>query len=72
MGNEESKIVNPKANVINEITVMHEDHELFVIEICLVLISILMCLNLAMNIYSMHNKRLKKRYLSRGNSLDKI
>lgn len=72
MGGRTSKITNPTANVVNEVTVIPEGDKLFLIELCLIVMTIITCLSFALHIYSMHNKILKKKYLSRANNLDKI
>lgn len=72
MGQKSSKIENPNANVINEIEVGQGTVNLERIEICLMIIAILTILDFALRIYSIHNRKLKKKYMSRANDLDKI
>lgn len=72
MGGRTSKITRPTANVVNEVTVIPEGDKLYLIELCLIILTIVTCMSFGLHIYSMHNKILKKRYLSRANNLDKI
>lgn len=72
MGQRSTKIDRANANVINEIEVGHNEVNLETIEVCLVIITILAILNVGLSIYSMHNRKLKKKYMSRANNLDKI
>ena len=68
----QSKLNRPTANVINEIEVGQEKINLNKIEICLLIITILIGLNFVLRIYNMHTRRLRKRYISRANDLDKV
>lgn len=72
MGGKESKIDNPTANVINEVEVMENRVDLHTIELCLIIMTILIALNSILKAYAFHNKRLKKKYISRANDLDKV
>lgn len=72
MGTENSKLERPNANVINEVNVAEDPVNLSQIKICLTILTILACLSFALKLYSMHNRILKKKYLSQGNSPDKI
>lgn len=72
MGKQQSKVVKPNANVVNEVVVENNTHELDTIKLYLLLITIILSINFALGIYAMHNKRLKKKYYSRANDLDKI
>lgn len=72
MGKQQSKLVRPNANVINEVKVVERELSLFQIEICLILITIFLGLSFALKIYSMHNKILKKKYILRANSMDRV
>ena len=67
-----TKLERPTANVINEVEVLQNKINLNKIEICLIVITILIGLNFVLKVYSMHTRRLKKRYSSRANELDKI
>lgn len=71
MGKEQSKIVKPNANVVNTVEVT-ENINLKQIEICLIIITILLGLQFIYQIYAIHHKNLKKKYVSRANDLDKI
>ena len=70
MGKQQSKVENPSANVINEVEIMQENN-LYFIEICLALITILVILDSILRIISFHNKRLKKKYTNRISELDR-
>lgn len=72
MGGKQSKITDPAANIVNEIEVNQEMANFALIETTLVIISVLMCLSVALKLYSMHNKMLKRKYLNRINSVEKI
>lgn len=72
MGEQQSKVVKPNANVVNEVVVENNTPELDTIKLYLLLITIILSINFALGIYAMHNKRLKKKYYSRANDLDKI
>lgn len=72
MGKPQSKVVNPNANVVNEVVVENNTPDLDTIELYLLLITIILSINFALGIYAMHYKRLKKKYYSRANDLDKI
>lgn len=72
MGKPNSKIENPNANVVNEVIVERKEFNFSQIELCVLLITIIVCINLALKLYTFHNRRLKKRYMSRANELDTI
>lgn len=72
MGKPNSKVENPNANVVNEVVIQDNKSELDTIKLYLLLITIILSINFALGIYAMHNKRLKKKYYSRANDLDKI
>lgn len=73
MGQPESKVVKPNANVVNEVIVENNySKDLDAIKLYLLLISIVLSTNFILSIYAMHNKKLKKKYSSRANDLDKI
>lgn len=69
MGKTLSKVDKPNANVVNEVVV---NTGLNLVEICLIIITVITLLILALKLYAMHNKKLKKKYMSRSNELDKI
>lgn len=71
MGNTKSQIDKANANVINEIEV-GETIDLSRIEKYLAVIVVVMLLNLAVHIYGIHRRRLKKRYLSRATDLNRV
>lgn len=71
MGNRSTKIQDPKANVINEIEIDQKQVNTERMEICLVIITIFTVLTFALRVYAIHNKNLKKRYMSRANNLDR-
>lgn len=68
----QTKLDRPTANVINEVEILQDKINLNRIEICLIIITVLIGLNFLLRIYTLHNKRLKKKYLSKANDLDKI
>lgn len=68
----QTKLDRPTANVINEVEVLQNKINLDKIEICLIIVTILLGLNFVLKVYSMHTRRLRKRYSSRANELDKI
>ena len=72
MGGQESKITDPKANVVNEVVITHNNSDLLLIEICLLIITTIVCIDVLVKIYSQHNKILKKKYQSRETDLDKM
>lgn len=72
MGRPHSKVENANANVLNEVVIDNNNQDLFEIKIYILLVAIITVLNLAFKIYAMHNKKLKKKYISRANELDKI
>lgn len=72
MGNPESKLEKPNANVINEVEIKEDKINLQTIEICMIIITIVSIINLALHVFALHNKKLKKKYISMGNQLNKI
>lgn len=72
MGKEQSKFVRPNANVVNEVKVVEHQIDLFKIELYLILITAFVCLNFALKIYSIHNKILKKKYMSKASNLERV
>lgn len=72
MGRPHSKVENPNANVVNEVIIDNDMTDLYEIKIYILLVAIIAILNLALKVYAMHNKRLKKKYVSRATDLDKI
>lgn len=68
MGQEQSKIVKPNANVVNEVKVVEREVNLFKVELYLVLLTAFVCLNFALKVYAMHNKILKKKYLAKASN----
>ena len=65
MGGQESRIVGPKANVVNEVIITHNNADLLSIEICLYIITAVISLNLLAKVYFQHNKNLKKNTLAK-------
>ena len=63
MGGQESKITDPKANVVNEVVITHNNSDLLLIEICLLIRTTIVCIDVPVKIYSHHNKMVKKRDL---------
>lgn len=72
MGKPLSKIENPSANVVNEVEVVQGNVNLELIEFCLIIITLLISLNSVLRVYALHNNRLKKKYTSRANDLDRV
>lgn len=72
MGGQKSKIVNPKANVINEVEIVEADSS---IKIYLIIIIGIMALQFATTIYQLHKRSIKKSYArsaSIANDLNKV
>lgn len=72
MGSTESRVDHPTANVVNEVRIIDHKDELQNIFILLLIMTVISILSLTLKIYQEHNKRLKKRYQSRADGLDKI
>lgn len=70
MGLVDVKTVDSTANVINKVEPNNIDLEL--VNILLIIIVVIMCSNFFYKIYKLHNKCLKKKYMSQANDLDKI
>lgn len=71
MGERQSTIKDSNANVINEIVVTEVDG-ITEIKYMLLIISILISLQFFVQVYQMHNRTIKKKYLARSASTDKI
>lgn len=70
MGNHDSKIDNPNANVINEITV-----EVHLPVIYLIIIIVILAMQFLTTMYQLHKRSLRKNYIrtaSLANGLDKV
>lgn len=72
MGAKESKIEDPNANIINNVEIVDHTNHLESIWNILLITVILSATNLLIKIYLLHKKSLRKRYISRGNDLEKI
>lgn len=72
MGGKNTKLDNPKANVINNVEIIDHTSQLSSLWYLLLISAILSAVNLLLKIYILHKRSLKKRYISRGNDLDKI
>jgi len=70
MGLIDTKTVDSTANVINKVESNTIDLEL--IHTLLIIIVFIMCANCFCKLYKLHNKCLKKKYMSQANDLDKI
>ena len=71
MGKHQSKIDNPNANIINEVEMVQPTND----NMYLIIITVLLSAQLAIQVYQLHKKALLKRYLnaaSVANQLDKI
>lgn len=71
MGKEQSKIVNPKANVVNEVEVV-ENNTSGSLPFLLWIIIILLSIQIGLKVFLLHKKSLKRRYMARAMSMDKI
>lgn len=73
MGNRETKIVDPKANVINEVIVEQKNNNgIDQIKLYLLIITVILGIELVLKLYKMHNKRIKKRYIGQINEVERI
>lgn len=72
MGKPQSKIVNPNANVINNVEIVDHTAHIDSLWYLLLILTVLCAVNLLLKVYLMHKRSIKKRYMSRGNDLDKI
>lgn len=71
MGKPNSKIEKPSANVINEVEVVqNRNPDQSAIQLYLLIITVCVSLNFLLKLYSLHSKRLKKKYT--GNNMEKI
>jgi len=70
MGLIDTKTVDSTANVINKVESNTIDLEL--IHTLLIIIVVIVCANCFYKLYKLHNKCLKKKYMSQANDLDKI
>jgi len=70
MGLIDTKTVDSPANVINKVESNNNDLEL--IHTLLTIIVVIMCTNCFYILYKLHNKCLKKKYMSQAIDLDKI
>jgi len=70
MAIEDVKSVDSTANVINKVESDNIDLEL--IHTLLIIIVVIMCANCFYKLYKLHNKCLKKKYMSQANDLEKI
>lgn len=70
MGNQESKVEHPNANVVNEIKVSVEIPTIY-----LIIIIAILALQFLTTVYQLHKRSLRKNYrrnLSLANDLDKV
>lgn len=72
MGSQETKLANPKANVINEVVLDQKENGWEEIKIYLIIITVVAIIELALKVYRMHNKRIKKRYIGQTNEVERI
>lgn len=70
MGLVDTKTVDSTANVINKVE--SKEIDLGFTNTLLIIIVVILCANVFFKIYKLHNKCLKKKYLSKANDLDKI
>lgn len=71
MGKEQSKIENPKANVVNEVEVT-ETKDSTSLQLLLWIIIMLLILQVGLKIFLLHKKSLKRRYMTRAASMAQI
>ena len=64
MAEQESKIIDPKANVVNKVTITHNNADLLLIEIGLC-ITVIICLDLLEKYISNTRRCLRKNILAR-------
>lgn len=72
MGKQQSKIVNPNANVINNVEIVDHTAQIDSLWYLLLILIVLCAVNLLLKVYLLHKRSIKKRYMSRANELDKI
>lgn len=72
MGNQEAKLTNPKANVVNEVVVEQKDNGFEQMKIYLLIITVILAIELALKLYRMHTKGLKKRYIGQVSEIERI
>lgn len=65
-----SNIADSTANVIN--TVQVSQPELKTITVLLIIVVVLLCASMITKLYKLHNRCLKKKYLSKALDLDKV
>lgn len=71
MGKEQSKIENPKANVVNEVDIIENKESTSVPYLLWIIISLLV-MQVAIKIFLLHKKSLKRKYMTRAASLAQI
>lgn len=71
MGNEESKIQDPKANVINEVEVV-DKQDSNSLQLQLWIIIFLITIQIGLKLFLLHKKSLKRRYMNRAASMAEV
>lgn len=71
MLDEQSKIVNPKANIVNEIDVA-EKQDSTITQIQLWIIIFLIAMQVGLKLFLLHKKSLKRKYMNRAASLAEV
>ncbi|KAH8236863.1 hypothetical protein KR032_010223, partial [Drosophila birchii] len=69
MGGKQSKADDNSANVVNTIEVVDTTPQLNALYVLLLILVIISALNLALKIYILHKRSLRKIYMSRANDL---
>lgn len=67
MGGQNTKIKDPKANVINEVEIQAPQVNIKNIELMLVVITIAILANICIKLYVMHKKSLKREFKCKAN-----
>lgn len=71
MLDENSKILNPKANVVNEVEVV-EKQDSSILQLQLWIIIFFIGIQLGLKLFLLHKKSLKRKYLNRAASVAEI
>lgn len=72
MGGQKSKVADSPANVINNVEIVDHTSQIDSLYYVMIVLTTISAINLALKMYLLHKRSLKKQYLSRGNDLDKI
>lgn len=72
MGQPESKLEKPNANVITNVEVVDHTARIDSLWFLLLCITVMTGANLTLKLYLLHKRSLRKKYASRADNLDKI